>query len=164
MLDRVSLRTVIIVAVALLLPLFALGWMTREDPANKPLLNILGGGFMFNYRIAEVYYGFTAVVQKPLPYGSIIEATFENPAGGAGLVVRTRVAADTNTYSLRSPPLRGVGAGKPYTVAIRVFDRQQTEVLWSRDMAFKSQVSEAIMPDQPLTVGPGYAKNPAAGG
>jgi hypothetical protein len=161
---RISLKTVVAGSLLLLLPLFAIGWMTREDPADTPLLGILGGGFMYNYRIGEVTYGFTAVVQKPLPYGSIIEATFEDPAGKSPHVVRTRVAADSNRYALRSPPVRGVEAGTPYNVSIRVYNRQETELLWSRDLDMRSQISDEVVPEQPLIVGPGYHRNPASVG
>ena len=164
MLDRLSLRRLIAGCVALLVPLFAIGWLTREDPADKPLLQISGGGFIFNYRVAEVYYGFSAYVMRPLPVGSIIEAEFEDPAGGAAHRARLRVGADTRHYSLRSPPVRGVEAGRPYHVAIKVFDREEKELIWQHELDIKSQISDAVVPDQPLTIGPGYAKNPQVGG
>src|SRR5690606_40787351 len=91
-------------AVAFCIVLFAIGWTMREDPSDKPYLKILGGGFMFNYREAEVFYGFTALVERPLASGSIIEAEFENPGGGESLVVFERVSTMTDTYALRSPP------------------------------------------------------------
>ena len=161
----VSLKGVMLVAVMLLVPLFALGWLTREDPADKPYLRIVGGGFIFNYRVADVFYGFTAVVQKPLPTGTIVEAAFEDPAGGEPHTVRQRIGGvEMGKFAMRSPPVRGVEAGKPYNVAIRVFDRDERHLLWQDDMQFTSQISDAVVPDVPLTVGPGYAKNPNAGG
>ncbi|MCV0398001.1 MAG: hypothetical protein K5872_21310 [Rhizobiaceae bacterium] len=143
----------------LLVPLFAAGWVTREDPETKPYLKLLGGGFMFNYRVGEVFYGFTAVVQRPLPTGSIIEATFEDPAGGADHLVTTRVGTDSDRYSLRSPPVRGVKADHPYRVSIRVFDRERRTELWHDEVTFTSQIDDTVVPDKPLTVGPGYARN-----
>jgi hypothetical protein len=134
--------------------------MSRVDPEQKPYLNVLGGGFIFNYRVADVYYGFTAVVMRPLPTGSIIEASFEDPGGGAPHIVRQRVGPDTNRYSLRSPPVRGVEKGKPYEVSIRVMDRSERTLLWSRRMDFRSQISDDVVPDRPLTIGPGYHRNP----
>jgi hypothetical protein len=161
----VSLKGMVLVAVVLLVPLFALGWLTREDPADKPYLRIVGGGFIFNYRVADVFYGFTAVVQKPLPTGTIVEAAFEDPAGGEPHTVRQRIGGpEMAKFAMRSPPVRGVEAGKAYSVAIRVFDRDERRLLWQDDMQFTSQVSDAVVPDAPLTVGPGYARNPNAGG
>lgn len=164
MLDRISVPRLVAASLVLLAMLLAIGWATREDPDTKPYLKITGGGFMFNYRVADVYYGFTAVVDRPLPTGSIIEAAFEDPAGGPRHVVRMRVGTGTNHYSLRSPPVRGVEADKTYHVAIRVMDRTEKELLWTHDLAFRSRISDAVVPDAPLTVGPGYARNPGAGG
>ncbi|WP_157015775.1 hypothetical protein [Mesorhizobium xinjiangense] len=152
-------RTIIGASIALLVVLFALGWLTRQDPDDKPYLKILGGGFMFNYRVADVFYGFTAEVVRPLPTGSIIVASFEDPAGGPAHVVRQRVGTETERYSLRSPSVRGVEADKPYTVAIQVLDRDAKDVLWQDDVVFRSQISDKVVPNEPLTVGPGYARN-----
>ena len=162
MLDRIRLSHVVVAAVLLLGPLFAVGWATREDPAQKPLRGIVGGGFIFNYREGEVYYGFTAVVQKPLENGSIIEASFEDPAGLPAHVVRERVSPMTNKYALRSPPVRGVEAGKGYDVSIRVLDRQGTHELFAAKRTYHSQIADAVVPEKPLTVGPGYHLNPEA--
>ena len=162
MLNRLTLPRVVAAAVALLAVLFAIGWTTRVDPSDKPYVKVLGGGFMFNYRIGEVFYGFTAVVQRPLASGSIIEASFDDPAGGPPHVVRTRVAADTDRYSLRSPPVRGVEKDKPYGVAVRVLDREGKTELFREQLSIRSQISDAIVPDKPLVIGPGYAPNPAA--
>lgn len=155
-----------IVAASLLLVaiLFAIGWATRNDPADKPLIAVLGGGFVFNYRIGEVTYGVTTLVQKPLASGSILEASFEDPAGGPPLIVRERVNARTPRYTLTSPPVRGVEAGRAYRVSLRVRDRQDKTDIWSDEIRFTSQIDDAAVPDQPLTVGPGYARNPATGG
>ena len=160
-----SLRGTVAAACLLLVPLFAAGWLTREDPGQKPYLQILGGGFVFNYRIAEVFYGFTAFVQRPLPTGSVIEVAFEDPSGGPAHQVRQRVGgAEMTRFSLRSPPVRGVEAGKPYHVAIRILDREETNLLWSYDMDVRSQIGDEVVPDAPLVVGPGYHRNPQAGG
>jgi hypothetical protein len=153
-----------VAGVALLALLFAVGWLTREDPANKPFLEILGGGFVFNYRIADNFYGFTALVARPLESGSIIEAEFENPAGGAPLAVRERVSPMTDRYALRTPPLQGVEAHKPYRVTIRVLDREETREIWSTTRSYSSQISDAKTPGKPLTVGPGYHRNSDTGG
>lgn len=165
MLDRLTPARLLAAACALLVPLFVLGWLTREDPAEKPWLQVMGGGFIFNYRVADVYYGFTAAVMRPLPTGSIVEAAFENPAGGPPLVVRQRVGgAEMTRLSLRSPPVRGVEAGRDYHVALHILDREDERVLWSSELTFRSNISDKVVPERPLTIGPGYARNPAAGG
>lgn len=164
MLDRVfSPSGMFAAALLLLIPLFAVGWLTREDPGERAYLRIVGGGFIFNYRVADVYYGFTAIVQRPLPTGSVVEAEFEDPGGGAAHLVRQRIGgAEMTRLSLRSPPVRGVEAGKPYHVDIRVLDRDEAHVLWSHATEFRSQISDDVVPDVPLTIGPGYMRNPQA--
>ena len=165
MLERLTPARLLAAACALLVPLFAVGWLTRQDPAETPWLRILGGGFIFNYRVAEVYYGFTAAVARPLPTGSIVEAAFEDPGGGPPLLVRQRVGgAEMTRLSLRSPPVRGVAADRDYHVRLRVLDRDGAHLLWSDELAFRSGISDSVVPDVPLTVGPGYARNPAAAG
>lgn len=80
-------------------------------------------------------------------------------------MVRQRVGGpEMARFALRSPPVRGVEAKKPYHVGIRIFDREETRLIWSHDMQFRSQISDQVVPDKPLTIGPGYTPNPAAGG
>ncbi|MEZ5812139.1 MAG: hypothetical protein R3D45_12075 [Rhizobiaceae bacterium] len=156
----ITLPRIVVVGVALVAVLLAVGWMTREDPAAKPYLKVLGRGFLFNYRVADVTYGFTAIVIRPLPVGSVIEADFEDPQGGPPVTVRQRVGTDTVRYGFQSPPVRGVEAGKPYRVTLRVFDREEKERLWTDTFTVTSQISDTVVPDEPLTIGPGYALNP----
>lgn len=158
MLSRLTLRHVIASAIGLVAVLFAIGWITRQDPAEKPYLTILGGGFIANYRIADMHYGFTALVTRPLPTGSIIEARFEDPAGGPSILVSQRVGTDTERYTFRTPPLKGVEAGRRYGVDIRVFDRERQRELWRRALAYASQIGGETMPEEALTIGPGYAR------
>jgi len=132
----------------------------RPSPEAKPYLTFLGGGFIFNYRIAEVTYGFTAQVTRPLPVGSIIEAAFEDPAGGDPFVARVRVGTETLRYSLRSPPVQGVVADHPYHVTVRVIARDGSEILARYDKDYVSQVGQEVMPEGPLTIGPGYQRPP----
>ena len=66
----------------------------------------------------------------------------------------------TDRYALRTPPIRGVEARKPYHVSIRVYDRQKTSLIWQTEMDFTSQISDRVVPDIPLTIGPGYHLNP----
>lgn len=161
MIEKLSPGWLLAALLALLAILFAIGWSTRTDPDQRPYLAILGGGFIFNYRVADVFYGFTADVTRPLPTGSIIEAEFEDPAGGPPHRVRVRVGTDTSRYALRTPPLTGVRAKRPYQVVIRVYDREHAVLLWSTTRSYTSGLEQAVAPERPLTIGPGYARNPA---
>lgn len=148
---------------ALLGVLFAAGWMTRNDPDLRPPLEIVGGGFVFNYREAEAYYGFAVEVRRPLPRGAVLQAHFEDPLGGEDLIMSEQMSARTRRYALRSPPLRGIEANRPYTVMIRVLDRTRSDVLFQTERRYESSISSASLPERPLTLGPGYHRNPPVG-
>ena len=132
----------------------------RPDPGEKPYLSFLGGGFIFNYRIGEVIYGFTAQVTRPLPVGTVIEAEFEDPAGGSPLLARVRIGTEKLRYSLTSPPVRGVVADRAYHVTVRLIARDGADILARYDKSYVSQVGQEVMPQGPLTVGPGYQRPP----
>jgi len=139
--------------------LFVIGLMFREDVGKKPYLKIAGAGFIFNYRVSDAYYGFTAIVQKPVRNYSVIEAEFEDPAGGPPHRVRAKLTPRSKRYALRSPPLRGIEAKRPYRVSVRLVQNGDKAVLFERDFTVASQISDRVVPPQPLTVGPGYHRN-----
>ena len=151
-----SERSVIAAALVLCAGLFAIGWMTRDDNREEPYLQISGGGFIFNYRNAEAYYGFTADVVRPVENGAVLEAEFEDPASGKPIVISERLSSMTNRYALRTPRLHGIEAAKPYKVGIRLYDRERKQVIWETERSYASQLSDDIVPDHALTVGPGY--------
>lgn len=134
--------------------------LIREDPAEVPHISVLGASFIFNYRVADVYMGFTAVPMRPVPVGSVLEATFTDPAGGEPLVVRERIGGPDRRIAMRSPSVRGVKADTPYPVTLRLLDRESGEAIWSHSFSIRSGVSDETVPDRPLTVGPGYQRPP----
>lgn len=160
MFKHVTSGRIIIAAIALVIFLLAVGWMTRLDPSDKPYLQVLGKGFLFNYRISDVSYGFTVKVIRPLETGAIIESSFEDPSGGPDLKITKRVGTEKTRYGFQSPPVYGVKAGHPYRVFLRVMDREQKSVLWTHRFTVTSQISDDKIPSEPLTVGPGYTPNP----
>ena len=157
----VGLSQIVIGALGLLAILFAIGLAMREPVGDKPYLRIAGASFIFNYRVAEVFYGFTAEVQKPVRNLSLLEAEFEDPGGGPPIRVRERLNPRSKRYSLRTPPVRGVEKDRPYKVTVRLIQNGDNAILFEEEIAVRSQIADAVVPDQPLTVGPGYARNPA---
>jgi hypothetical protein len=131
-----------------------------EDQAGKPYLEFAGGGFVFNYNIAEAYYGFVARVVRRIPEGAIVEAVFENPDGGDPLVVRQTAVPGHAEYVFRTPGVQGVEAGRPYLVELRVLEPGSEKLLASIEKSFRSTADQAILPKQPTTIGPGYQLNP----
>jgi hypothetical protein len=59
-----------------------------SESDDRPYLEFIGGGFIFNYRLAEADYGFVAKPVRRIPAGTILEAVFEDPNGGEPIVVR----------------------------------------------------------------------------
>jgi hypothetical protein len=129
------------------------------DDASKPPLAIAGGGFIFNYRIAEVFYGVSLKPQRRIAAGAVLEGEFENPAGGPNLIVQETLGAEPRLiYALQTPPVKGVKAGKPYKVEVRLLEAGRVTARLER--TFTSDLDQDMIPDAPLTVGPGYARNP----
>ena len=123
--------------------------------ADGPALAVEGGGFVFNYRIAEASYGLVARVERPIPAGTRILTSFENPAGGAP-ISEEQVARDGMTkLILKSPPVEGVVAGRPYAVTVRLLTPAGEEI-GRLDTSFTSNVDQSVLPKGPLTRGPGY--------
>jgi hypothetical protein len=153
-------RTLALCGVTLVLSLVAAAWAVRVPPGETPYLRIAGAGFMFNYRIADAYYGFTAQVMKPVKNASVIEARFEDPAGGRPIVATEKLWPKTRQYDLRTPPLHGIEKDRPYHVTVRLLQQGDGAVLFEDAFTVTSSLSSAVMPSAPLTIGPGYTKNP----
>ncbi len=118
-------------------------------------VEITGGGFIFNYRIAETTAGMVAVPIQPLPEAAKLEASFENPAGGAPILLTQETRAAQTKYVFTTPPLQGVAKDRPYAVSLRVVGADVAE-LQKLALTYKSNVDQSVMPLDPLTVGPGY--------
>jgi hypothetical protein len=97
---------------------------------------------------------------RRLPEGTVIEARLENPAGGAPFVIRETASWDRLEYVFRSPPLRGVKAGRDYRVEVRLLD-PAGQLLASYARTFRSDVDQEILPERAPVVGPGYQAAPA---
>jgi hypothetical protein len=126
---------------------------------KSPYLELRGGGFLFNYRIAEATGSLVVGPLRTLPANSVIEVNFENPAGGPAIVLRKPVAADDSKFDFNTPPLTGIVKDKPYQVTIRLLDKEGKE-LQRIDKPFKSSLDQSILPEKPLVVGPVYTPNP----
>ena len=121
-------------------------------------LAIAGGGFVFNYRIAEATYGIALAPMRELPADAVVEATFENPAGGEPFVVRKEGPFNPTRITFQTPPVQGVAKGKRYTVAVVLRDGSGT-ALQTIEKTFASELDQSVLPERPLAIGPGYQKN-----
>jgi hypothetical protein len=130
---------------------------------NGPAIAFEGGGFIFNYRIAEVFYGVAVKPLRRLDAGTVLVAEFENPAGGKPFTVTEPITGTRTSYGLRTPELAGVKAGRPYRVVVRAVSATGAEIA-RIERTFTSDLDQEMSPQVPLTIGPGYTPNPAAAG
>ena len=126
---------------------------------SDTLVQVNGHIFVFNYRVAIATYLVTLSKKAPLPEGAVAIAEFENPAGGAPLVINEKIFPAWEKISLQSPPIHCVKKDRPYAVSIRLVDASGKE-LQSLMTTVTSDVDQSIMPGKPLVVGPLYTKNP----
>ena len=121
-------------------------------------LAVAGGGFVFNYRIAEATYGIALKPMREIPANAVIEARFDNPAGGDPLVVRKEGPFNPTRITFATPPLTGVEKGKSYKAVVVLSDGEGT-TLQTIEKAFVSDLDQSVLPERPLAIGPGYQKN-----
>ena len=140
----------------LVFALFLVG--CSEDP-NAPYLSFAGGGFVFNYRNAEAFYGFVAKPLRTLPEGGKIEAQFEVPGSAEPAIVSEKVVKGQVQYNFKTPNLKGIQAKRDYKAVMRLIDAEGKEVA-RYERNFQTDIDQSTLPDQPLVVGPGYQLNP----
>jgi len=131
-----------------------------DDP-TQPHVEFLGGGFIFNYRLAETDYGFVVKPLRTLPPDTQLVALFEDPAGGPPFAVSQPTRRGMLQYVFRSPPVHGVVAGRDYRVELRLVELQTGRVIASYERNFRSDVDQAVLPDRSPVIGPGHPPEPA---
>ena len=159
--SQLSIAALLAVSVGALAVFFHLAEQRR---AATTKLAFAGGGFLYNYRIAETRYGLSMRVVNPLPIGTRLEVTFENPDGGDPFIVTRALGSDTKLVGMESPALPPVATGRDYAVVIRLRDRETNAVLETHERQFRTNIDPSVMPEKPLTIGPGYHRNPAGAG
>lgn len=142
----------------ILLPLALLLAACQREAGPVPL-TLTGKMFVFNYRLAYATYMITLDRNEPVPEGSVVKAEFENPAGGAPLLLERKLFPNLKRVALESPDITCVKKGTPYRVAISVVGPDGT-VLQSLETQVVSNADQSILPAKALVVGPGYDKNP----
>lgn len=151
--NRISL-SLLAGLVAMLLTVSACQRETGPDP-----LQLTGKLFIFNYRLAYATYMITLTKTQPVPDGSTVVATFENPSGGPPLTLERRLFPKLDKVVLESPDITCVRSQKPYAVIIEVRKPDGT-VIQTLKTAVTSNLNQDIMPARALVVGPAYEKNP----
>ena len=150
----------IVVCIALIGAL-ALG--ACRDTGKDQLFAISGKLFEFNYRLAIATYVITLKPLRPMEEGQVAVVSFQNPAGGAPIIVNQKIWPKLPHITLTSPPLTCVVKDKPYAVSIRIEDSSGT-LLQSIDTTMTSSEDQTMLPDRPLVIGPNYELNPDLAG
>jgi hypothetical protein len=148
----VSTKALIITAVVVLVA-------CSPGDSDEPYFEFIGGGFIFNYRLAQADYGFVARPVRRIPTGMIIEAVFENPSGGEPFIIRETAKWGRTQYVFRSPPVQGVKANRDYQVELRLIDPANQHVIATYAKTFRSDVDQSILPERPTVIGPGHQPN-----
>ncbi len=146
---------------ALLFATAALFLAACGNDDGKPYMAFGGGGFVYNYRIGDIYYGFVAQSQRRLPGDAELVARFEDPVGGPEIEVREPVVSGKAQYMFRTPPVKGVARDRPYKVSLALVETATGREIERIARTFTSTADPALMPEGPLVVGPGYTPNPA---
>ncbi|MFQ6159291.1 hypothetical protein [Sinorhizobium meliloti] len=130
-----------------------------QRESGRDPLELTGKMFVFNYRLAYATYMVTLNKTEPVPDGSTVVATFENPAGGNPLTLERRLFPKLNKVVLESPDITCVKKQKPYAVTIEVKGPDGTS-LQRLETTVISDIDQDVMPAKPLVEGPAYDKNP----
>lgn len=133
-------------------------WALTACTDSGDYLSPAGGGFVFNYRIAEATYGIALTPMRDLPPDGLLEATFENPSGGAPFVLREEGPFNPTRIAFVTPPLEGVVKGRPYKVSVVLKDATGA-TLQSIEKTYTSELDQSVIPERPLAIGPGYQRN-----
>ncbi|KQV43378.1 MULTISPECIES: hypothetical protein [unclassified Rhizobium] len=141
----------------MLLGLLALSACQRET-SDEPL-QLSGKIFVFNYRLAYATYMVTLNKKEPVPEGSVVVATFENPAGGEPLLLERKVFTKQEKIVLESPDVTCVRKQKPYAVTIEL-KGPDGDLLQTVKTTVTSTLDQDVLPAKPLVIGPAYDKNP----
>ena len=131
-----------------------------DDQSSTPFLKIVGGGFMFNYRYSKASYGFVARQLKPLPEGSILEASFDLPDSDQKFVLTQPTKAGKLQYSFESEALHGIKKNTPYKVTLKLLEANTGKELALVEQIFKSDVDQDTLPTRAPVVGLGYTPAP----
>ena len=137
---------------------FAVAILLLACSGETTTLQIGGGGFVVNYRLGTITYGFIVGAKGgALPSGSKIVATLENPAGGEPFRFEQATAAARKRYDFITPDLTGVMKDKAYAVSVSLVSATGV-VLSTTGKSYTIEVDPAIVSGGPLTTGPGYRK------
>ena len=124
-------------------------------------VRLAGHLFIFNYREAVATYVISLQRLRPLPVDAQWRATFDNPQGGEPLIVTRKIHPGSENIGIESDPVYCIVKGKPYKYSIELISNKKS--IQTIAGTITSTLSQDILPERPLVVGPGYDRNPGSG-
>lgn len=147
--------------VRMMLLVLALATMTGcRQSEDGNYVRLAGNLFIFNYREAVATYVISLQRLRPLPQDTQWKATFDNPQGGEPLIVMRKVSPGSENIGVESDPVYCIVEGKPYKYTIELISNNKS--IQSISGTITSTLSQDILPERPLVIGPGYHRNPAS--
>jgi hypothetical protein len=135
----------------------------RDSGPDGDQFRLDGKLFVFNYRVATATYLVNIAPLRPQGEGETAVVSFENPAGGAPIVVRQKIWPKLPKTTIESPPVFCIVKDRPYMVTIRI-EGADGAALQTIETTMTSTQDQTILPDRPLVVGPVYTPNPELAG
>lgn len=135
----------------------------RESGGEGEFFEVSSRLVVFNYRVAIATFVVTLRPLKPMVEGDSAIATFQNPAGGEGIVVNQKIWPNLDKVTLETPPLSCIAKDKPYTASVRIVSADGA-VKQTIETSVTSTQDQSVLPDRPLVVGPLYTPNPELAG
>jgi hypothetical protein len=130
-----------------------------KDETRDGYISLAGRVFIFNPRVNSATYVVSLAKLKPIPEGATLYAEFDDPAGGARIVVEQKIWPNQRNIPLESPNLTCIRKGGTYRFSVTLRDATGA-TLQMLDSSITSTLDQSVMPDAPLVVGPGYEPNP----
>ncbi len=146
----------------LALALFATATATTsgcQRERSDARFTLTGRIFVFNYRLSYATSVLTFRRDGTVDDGTMAVATFENPAGGAPLVLEQKVFAKQEKIVLESPDIGCVVKDRPYAVTV-VFKGPDGAEIQTVETTVTSDLDQTVLAAKPLVEGPAYDKNP----
>jgi hypothetical protein len=145
------------ISVVALMAGMALAGCQRQ--ADQGPTELAGHLFVFNYRISAASYLVVLKKISPIAEGTVAVAEFENPLGGAPLVVRQEIYPFWDKITLESPDIHCVHKDRPYAISVQILGPDQ-KTLQTIKTSVTSDLDQSVLAAKPLIVGPIYTKNP----
>lgn len=131
-------------SIAVLMFLILAGCVTNNQaqllPADTEYLTTTGGGFLL--KSGKPMYAMSYLVKKPLPDGSLLRVTFENPENPNEPFVKN-VKANEGEVMVRSEPMNSIKNRKNYRVLVEVV--LSTEVISSHVQFVRFEMPDALL-------------------